>query len=176
MKNLRFIDKKEDAQWSVTLNDGRIIALHNEDNKFYLDFGKLINLEHCVMFDHNEQIPDGWETTTLNDIIAQNLGKQTFCYNEIYFDKDIYPSDIHSEKQENDITNEIFNFFQEKGVNVSMAAIIHNFYAWMSDFKSGYRDTALGYHLFSPCGCNPLSMRYTTLNILCEDWQTTYSC
>lgn len=74
MKNLRFIDKKEDAQWSVTLNDGRIIALYNEDNKFCLDFGKLIDLEHGVMFDHDEQIPDGWETTTLNDIIAQNLG------------------------------------------------------------------------------------------------------
>lgn len=174
MKNLRFIDKKEDAQRSVTLNDGRIIALYNEDNKLCLDFGKLIDLEHGVMFDHNEQIPDGWETTTLNDIIAQNLGKETYCYDEIDFDKDIYRNEIHSEKQENAIINEIFNFFQEKGVNVSMDAIIHNFYAWIADFKSGYRDNENGYHLFSPCGCNPLSMRYTTLNKLCEDWQTTY--
>lgn len=94
----------------------------------------------------------------------------------IDFDKDICPNDIHSPEQEDAIINEIFNFFQEKGVNVSMDAIIHNFYAWMSGFKSGYRDKENGYHLFSPCGCNPLSMRYTTLNKLYEDWQTTYSC
>lgn len=92
----------------------------------------------------------------------------------IEFDKDIYRNEIHSEKQENDILNEIFNFFQKKGVNVSMDAIIHNFYAWMSDFKSGYRDNENGYHLFSPCGCNPLSMRYTALDKSCEDWQITY--
>ena len=37
------------------------------------------------------------------------------------------------------------------------------------------RDDGNGYHLFSPCGCNPLSVRLSTLHDLCSDWQVTYT-
>ena len=43
----------------------------------------------------------------------------------------------------------------------------------MGDLKSGYRDEKNGYHLFTPCGCNPLSLRATSLEKEL-DWQTTY--
>lgn len=46
--------------------------------------------------------------------------------------------------------------FKTKGYNVTEEALLHNFSAWKSDYKSGYRDEENGYFLFSPCGCNPL--------------------
>jgi hypothetical protein len=72
--------------------------------------------------------------------------------------------------------NLIIAKFKENGFNVTKEAIRHNFEAWRYDEKSGYRDEVNNYHLFSPCGCNPLSFRATTLHKQCEDWQTTYTC
>ena len=62
--------------------------------------------------------------------------------------------------------------FKEHGFNVTMDAVMHNFAAWNADYKSGYRGE--DFHLFTPCGCNPLSFRATTLHPSCQDWQTTY--
>ena len=64
--------------------------------------------------------------------------------------------------------------FADHGFVVSKKAIIHNFGAWLGDLKSGYRDRTC--HLFTPCGCNPLSFRATELYPACSDWQTTYEC
>lgn len=72
--------------------------------------------------------------------------------------------------------NLIIMEFKENGFNVTEQAIRHNFDAWRYDEKSGYRDDENNYHIFSPCGCNPLSFRATTLHKQCEDWQKTYTC
>ena len=64
--------------------------------------------------------------------------------------------------------------FREHGFSVSREAVIHNFYAWLADMKSGYRGK--GYHLFTPCGCNPLRFSASELYPACEDWQHTYEC
>lgn len=66
--------------------------------------------------------------------------------------------------------------FQDNGFNVTREAIEHNYNAWRFDMKSGYRDEENGYHLFTPCGCNPLSFRCSSLEEGCEDWQITYVC
>ena len=66
--------------------------------------------------------------------------------------------------------------FAENGFNVTINALKHNYQAWLCDMKSGYRDEKNNYHLFSPCGCNPLSFRASTLHHQCEDWQQTYEC
>ena len=66
--------------------------------------------------------------------------------------------------------------FRKQGFAVTEEAVRHNFWAWMSGAKSGFRDEANGYHLFTPCGLNPLSFRVTGLHPACEDWQTTYIC
>jgi hypothetical protein len=65
--------------------------------------------------------------------------------------------------------------FIDNGFNITMEALRHNYEAWCCDLKSGYRDEENGYHLFSPCGCNPLSFRASELNYGCT-WQTTYEC
>ena len=72
--------------------------------------------------------------------------------------------------------NLIIMKFKENGFNVTAEAIRHNFEAWRYDEKSGYRDEVNNYHLFTPCGCNPLSFTATTLHKQCDDWQTTYTC
>jgi len=70
--------------------------------------------------------------------------------------------------------SEIITEFAEHGFDVSKEAIMHNFDAWRAGLKSGYRDKERGYHLFSPCGCNPLRFSATSLCDSCHDWQKTY--
>ena len=77
-----------------------------------------------------------------------------------------------SEQDFKDIQKE----FAGNGFNVTIHALKHNYQAWLCDMKSGYRDEKNNYHLFSPCGCNPLSFRASTLHHQCKDWQQTYEC
>jgi hypothetical protein len=65
-------------------------------------------------------------------------------------------------------------FFHENGIQISQEALEHNFEAWCQDYKSGYRDEAAGYHVFSPCGCNPLRFTLTPLSEKNSAWQNTY--
>lgn len=65
--------------------------------------------------------------------------------------------------------------FVKNGFAVTMEALQHNYDAWCCDMKSGYRDEENRYHLFSPCGCNPLRFSASEL-IEGERWQTTYEC
>lgn len=67
---------------------------------------------------------------------------------------------------------EVIKEFKTNGFNVTEEAIIHNFEAWESDYKSGYKDKNNDYFLFSPCGCNAL--RFNATELINEDWQETY--
>lgn len=80
----------------------------------------------------------------------------------------------HPAFSENLITDVICEF-AEQGFEVSRAALLHNFEAWQSDQKSGYRDEQNGVFVFSPCGCNPLRFYVEELdeNIT---YQKTYTC
>lgn len=75
-----------------------------------------------------------------------------------------------------EIIKETLDFFNTKGFKVTEEAIKHNLAAYDRDEKSGYRDEKNGYHLFTPCCCNPLAFTVTTLSTLSRDWQNTYSC
>lgn len=66
----------------------------------------------------------------------------------------------------------VVKFAAEKGFAVSREAIEHNHDAWQCDCKSGFRDSI--YHVFTPCGCNPLRFDLTRLSEDNSDWQTTY--
>ena len=113
-------------------------------------------------FDDVEEYP------TINDLIAKGEEiKCCFPYKEC-------DSKLYNGKRFN--PQSVVNFFKKKGYNVTLDAVNHNFNAWCWDMKSGYRDEENGYHLFSPCGCNPLQFRLTTLHHTAEDWQKTYEC
>lgn len=73
-------------------------------------------------------------------------------------DYTIYPEDnrnryFHGYELNVDV---IIKEFKEHGYNVTEQAITHNYNAWLSDHKSGYKDKGNGYFLFSACRCNSL--------------------
>lgn len=109
---------------------------------------------------------------TINDLVAMGvLGKEGTCIEREYR---VDFKSMHSLNKAD--VDKIIAEFKANGFNVTKDAILHNFESWKYDAKSGYRDEENGYHLFSPCGCNPLSFRATTLHKMCDDWQTTYQC
>lgn len=169
-KPVYFVSDRKETQRGVMLNDGRVISLFDKKNKFYLRFDYQINLTEGVFFPTNEHI-DG--CVSLNDLLRNDEAVEVHCYDSVDYDEDVYPCDKDFTGQ--DIAD-IKAYFNANGYNVTEEAISHQIKAWKCDMKSGYRDEENGYHLFSPCGCNPLSIRLSTLHHLCEDWQRTYEC
>lgn len=167
-KPVRFVSDRDETQRGVMLNDGRIISLYDEDNKFYLRFDYQIELNEGVFYPTDEDI-DG--CVSLNDLLGEDKAVEVHCYDSVDYDEDVYPYDKDFTGQ--DIAD-IKAYFNAHGYNVTEEAILHQINAWRCDMKSGYRDEENGYHLFTPCGCNPLSIRLSTLNHLCKDWQHTY--
>jgi hypothetical protein len=120
-----------------------------------------------------ESYDEGYAESTLptfNVLYANGtMGKEGTCIEKEY---DYFTNkETLSEQDIDDILRE----FKENGFNITKEAILHNYDAWLCDEKSGYRDEENNYHLFSPCGCNPLSFRARSLHKQCEDWQETYT-
>ncbi len=171
MKTIKFVKSRFEAMWGYQLNDGRIIDRTNlrYDTPFNLETGEIYTGNDLQRSGKNglpDDVPEGF--TTLNNLNAQKLGHEVYCYDEYNINLGNNPA-----MGDKDI-DAIIAEFKEAGFKVTKAAILHNYYAWTADRKSGYRDEKNGYHLFTPCGCNPFSLRATTLHELCKDWQTTY--
>lgn len=105
---------------------------------------------------------------SLTECINQGLLIEKYSYETIRY--------MPQKDTDREIVKETLDFFHEKGFNVTEEAIMHNLMAYDRDEKSGYRDEKNGYHLFTPCCCNPLTFTVTTLSTLSQDWQNTYSC
>ena len=108
---------------------------------------------------------------TFNQLYANGtLAKEGTCIANKY--------DYYTDKTRLSSTDidDIIREFKDNGFTITKEAILHNYDAWLCDEKSGYRDEENNYHLYSPCGCNPLSFRASTLHKECDDWQTTYTC
>ena len=104
-------------------------------------------------------------TIVFNDIKQELVDKGIVTEEQCYEEYEINPiGDFHIE--------DIIKEFADNGFEVSYQAILHNYRAWQRDLKSGYRGRKT--HLFTPCGCNPLSFRATTLHHKAKDWQKTY--
>ena len=154
------VTDKRDCIWGCQLNDGRIIVTNNPD--YFLRWDTPIELDGVV--------------TTLNDLVEQGKAsrKLVTCYDEHEIDP--FGRNYNRTKLSEKKIKSILKEFAEHGFNVTRKALMHNYEAWLYDEKSGYRDEENGYHLFSPCGCNPLSFRASSLDERCADWQTTYTC
>lgn len=139
-------------------------------------YGNKVNLETMEYVED----PDRFKTDTtkdefsnldwpdINQLVEERKVEAAFPYKK-------YDIDLGFIRSMSDTRiNKIIKEFKEHGFNVTREAILHNFSAWACDYKSGYRDDANGYHLFTPCGCNPFSLRATTLYESCSDWQETY--
>lgn len=161
MKKIKFATDRSQVQRGVQLTDGRIVPVVNLDGEFVVTYEVPFNLETGEIYDEPNKL-----STTLNEQ-CKNGAKDVFCYDQydIYLGYDFYIEDI---------IDDVINEFKQHGFNVTKEAILHNYSAWRCDYKSGYRDEANGYFLFTPCGCNPFSLRAHTLHPSCDDWQHTY--
>jgi len=165
MEKINFVKTRKDAQWGVQLSDGRIIEVLNKEGVFVLRFDTPFNLETGEIYKKENE-----HSVTLNSLLYDKQGKRIFCYDQA--DVDFGFIRTMSDAR----LNGIIRKFKKQGFNVTKEAILHNWNAWGRDLKSGYRDDENGYHLFTPCGCNPFSLRATTLEDCCHDWQKTYVC
>lgn len=180
MDKIKFVKSRFETSRGFQLNDGRIIAINKVetgnttialrfDTPFNLETGEIYtgnNLQRSGKNGLPDDAPDGF--TTLNNLKAQKLGHEVLCYDECYINLGENPNFGEN------VAKSVANRFKKQGFNVTVEALMHNYHAWLDDMKSGYRDEENGYHLFTPCGCNPLSFSATTLHDLCKDWQTTY--
>lgn len=162
MKKIDFKNSRFEVQRGVQLTDGRIVPVVGLNNRFVVKFGTPFNLETGEIYETPNEF-----STDLNEQIEKGA-KEVCCYDE--FDLYLGERPYMDEKK----IQSIIKKFAKKGFNVTKDAILHNYSAWRGDLKSGYRDEKNGYHLFSPCGCNPFSLHATTLHDSCSDWQTTY--
>ncbi len=172
-----FVKDRSETQKGVQLNDGRIISLYNKYNKFYLRYDFVLDLDKGIIIKKDGELTLADKNkgyTTLNELISNKQAKDVNCYDCLDFDMDVYMDDPQLDKKVT--AKKIIKFFRDNGYKVTPKAVNWCFENWKSGFKSGYRDQKNGYHLFNPCGDNPLSIRLTTLNPLCENWQETYWC
>ncbi|MBQ8713109.1 MAG: hypothetical protein IJ551_09880 [Prevotella sp.] len=160
METIRTTRQASDSHWFVI--EGKEYFLPwNWENK--------VNLQ---TMQYVKSHTDEWKTCdwpTLNQLRGSGVDvRNGFPYRE--YDINLPDVRVLTPEKAHDIVEE----FKANGFNVTLDAIMHNYAAWNADFKSGYRGE--DFHLFTPCGCNPLSFRATTLEPSCEDWQTTYMC
>ena len=163
-ETLHFINSRHETEWGYQLPDGRIIDLLDAEGFFALKYDRAFNLQTGEVFPEGKH-PDG--SVTLNDLNHQG-GKTVHCYDEVVLNYShryvLSPGGLKI----------IQKRFAKKGYNVTKEAIQHQYDCWKWGGKSGYRDEQNGYHLFTPAGVNPFSLRLTTLHEKCSDWQKTY--
>lgn len=171
MRAFQFLTEKEYITFE--LPNGKWVNLFPHKYSAKVD---LTNEMYILESDEEE-----YETSTLptfNDLVSEGIVKVVSCIERKY---DINNIPLNSSSRDfveldTKTIKKILKEFKDNGFNVTQRALIHNFSAWLGDMKSGYRDEENGYFLFTPCGCNPLSFRATTLHPKCADWQITYEC
>ena len=171
MKELKIVKSRKDCQWGYQIAEGKILVICDKDGEYQLMWDTPFSIESGIIFDNENEIDafDKGRTLTLTALSANKIGKQTHNYEEYC----IRVGEVKS--LTNKDVKEICKQFKRYGFNVTEHAVLTNFANWRSGYKSGYRDDANGYHLFTPCGLNPFSLTATTL-VEGVDWQDTYWC
>lgn len=163
MEKLKFIQEKSCRCFQ--LPNGKLVDVYS------CRYDAKVDLEEETFCSCCEKEYSNIELPTFNELVDKGIVKEVSCIeNEYRVDLGYRPTLSDSK------IKKIIAEFKKNGFNITKEAILHNYDAWRYDMKSGYRDEVNNYHLFSPCGCNPLSFRATTLHKQCEDWQTTYIC
>lgn len=163
-----------DAEKAGLLKSGVFFTVYNPESctlqDIYVPFyyGNRLDLREMKVYSgedayKNPNLPD------LNDLVRQQRLITRTIYREYEINLGKSPRILS-----NKLARKICEEFKEHGFAVTEEAVRHNFDAWLADFKSGYRDEKNGYHLFTPCGCNPLSFRASSLDERL-DWQKTYA-
>lgn len=135
-------------------------------------YGNRLDLDKMLLYS-GQDAEDHPELKDYNDLIREGRIEERTIYREY----DVCPQNVPDRFSDRHLTardfDRIIKEFAQHGFKVTREALRHNYSAWLGSLKSGYRDEANGYHLFTPCGGNPLSFRATSLDDRL-DWQTTY--
>lgn len=137
-------------------NDGRLFDFMRYDTKVDLEHGYCIGIDSGITYKL-------CKFKTISELVKDDIVYECVPYREYTISPTTRPINFDA----------IVSEFKANGFNVSKVALIHNYNAWLNDYKSGYRGK--DFHLFSPCGCNPLRFSATTLHATCTEWQQTYA-
>lgn len=167
-------DRKTAAE-SGMLTDGRYFIHAQSGTPLYLPiwYGHRLDLKNMLVTGSRDEIPLRPEFPDVNQLVKEGYLLEATIYRYHDIDPDAFRDRDHCPPLTGKWIRKFIQEFKEHGFNVTRDAIIHNFSCWMGDLKSGYRDEKNGYHLFTPCGCNPLSFRVSSLEPEL-DWQITY--
>lgn len=150
------------------LNDNRYFQTKDGSLEFPLNLNE-INYASHIDLSKKEYLEGKGEAKsdlpTLYDLVKSGELIEKLYQEEVCLDTDKFPRRPQYKKW--------MQFFKARGFNVTREALKHNYEAWYLDSKSGYRDEKNNYHLFTPCGCNPLSFTATRLDDK-FDWEETY--
>lgn len=169
------ITDREQARKAGYLSDGRYFVNAKTGTAMYLPiwYGHRLDLENMLVTEDRAEIEVRTEFPDLNQLVKTGAVLEA----TIYRGHDIYPKGFPHLGTRKKLTEKLINAilaeFKEHGFAVTREALLHNYDMWSIDHKSGYRDEKNGYHLFTPCGCNPLSFRASSLEPEL-DWQETY--
>lgn len=159
MKKFKYLRKP--TYQTFLLPNGKMVDVYN------VLYSSKADIERGAYIPSTDDNYNKSQLPTFGDLVRLGLVKVISCVDSF----DItFGADVKTLTAED--LRHVRDKFRAKGFNVSSKAILHNYHAWRSDFKSGYRGR--GYHLFTPCGCNPLAFRATTLHKSCSSWQDTY--
>lgn len=135
-------------------------------------YGNRLDLDKMLVYS-GEDAEEHPELKDYNDLIREGRIEEKTIYREWSITPKCVPNRFSDRHLSMKCFNEIIEEFRAHGFNVTVEGLRHNYSCWLGDLKSGYRDEKNGYHLFTPCGCNPLEFRATSLDSRL-DWQTTY--
>lgn len=122
-----------------------------------------INLADKTCITRNEESEHATSTLpSINELVANGT---------LELINEIEELDITSDDVDLHDFQAVVAYAKERGFNIEREALEHNFKCWEMDYKSGYRGKEC--HVFTPCGCNPLSYGISKLDDR-VDWQTTY--
>lgn len=174
----KIITSESLARRKGLLKSGRYFIRTSDNLPMYLPIYYLnrVDLDNLLLYE-GEEIKAHPEIPDINELIRNGLVKDATLYREYDIDLAEFNTCRDAEEKGVKLTYDkiqaILKEFQEHGFNVTMKAVMHNYCCWVGDLKSGYRDARNGYHLFTPCGCNRLSFRASSI-VRGLDWQKTY--
>ena len=169
------ITSRKAAAEKGLLTDGRYFIHAQSGTPLFLQvwYGHRLDLKNMLVTESREEIPLRPDLPDLNQLVREGYVLEATIYRCHDIDPEAFRDNRNCPPFTGKWVREFIREFKEHGFNVTREALVHNFSCWIGDLKSGYRDEKNGYHLFTPCGCNPLSFRATSLEPEL-DWQETY--
>ncbi len=171
----KIITNRAEAVKKGMLKDGRYFIHLQSGTALYLPiwYGHRLDLKNMLITENEKEIEQRTDLPDLNQLIKEGyiIDVNIFRAHDIFLAK--FKNCRTRKVLDDDLLAALQEEFRNHGFNVTADAIRHNYNAWLADHKSGYRDQENGYHLFTPCGCNPLSFRVASIEPEL-DWQWTY--